>query len=127
MNDRFVLAIDTSFGPVSAALVNSSGEIVAHFEADNAPGTQAETLPPRIAERLTQRSWSGLKHLGMRSHAGMAGAEHQIARSCIGLRIAQMVLGSIERVVAAVDPQERDIEVVTRKLEIIGVSTKERN
>ena len=53
MNDRFVLAIDTSFGPVSAALANSTGEIVAHFEADNAPGTQAETLPPRIAEMFS--------------------------------------------------------------------------
>ena len=53
MNDRFVLAIDTSFGPVSAALANSAGEIVAHFEADNVPGTQAETLPPRIAEMFS--------------------------------------------------------------------------
>ena len=53
MNDRFVLAIDTSFGPVSAALANSTGEIVAHFEADNVPGTQAETLPPRIAEMFS--------------------------------------------------------------------------
>jgi len=53
MNDRFVLAIDTSFGPVSAALANGDGVIVAHFEADNAAGTQAETLPPRIAEMFS--------------------------------------------------------------------------
>jgi len=50
MNDRMVLAIDTSFGPVSAALANAAGDIVASFAADNAPGTQAETLPPRVAE-----------------------------------------------------------------------------
>jgi tRNA threonylcarbamoyladenosine biosynthesis protein TsaB len=50
MNDRLVLAFDTSFGPVSAALVTLKGEHVASFEADNPPGTQAETLPPRVAE-----------------------------------------------------------------------------
>lgn len=50
MNDRLVLAFDTSFGPVSAALVTLKGEAVASFEADNPAGTQAETLPPRVAE-----------------------------------------------------------------------------
>lgn len=50
MNDRLVLALDTSFGPVSAAVADMSGAILASFEADNAPGTQAETLPPRVAE-----------------------------------------------------------------------------
>ena len=50
MNDRMILAIDTSFGPVSAALATSAGQIIAGFEADNPPGTQAETLPPRVAE-----------------------------------------------------------------------------
>lgn len=49
-NDRLVLAIDTSFGPVSAAVADERGVILAHFIADNPPGTQAETLPPRIAE-----------------------------------------------------------------------------
>jgi tRNA threonylcarbamoyladenosine biosynthesis protein TsaB len=48
--DRLVLAIDTSFGPVSGALAALDGAIVASFEADNAAGTQAETLPPRVAE-----------------------------------------------------------------------------
>ena len=54
MNDRVVLAIDTSFGPVAAALASSEGEIIAHFEADNPPGTQAETLPPRVAEMFSR-------------------------------------------------------------------------
>ena len=49
MNDRLVLGVDTSFGPVSAAVATMAGEIVAHFEADNPAGTQAETLPPRVA------------------------------------------------------------------------------
>lgn len=50
MNDRVVLAIDTSFGPVSGALMTLRGDVVASFEADNPAGTQAETLPPRVAE-----------------------------------------------------------------------------
>lgn len=50
MSDRLILAIDTSFGAVSAALVSTAGAVVAHVEADNAPGTQAETLPPLVAE-----------------------------------------------------------------------------
>jgi tRNA threonylcarbamoyladenosine biosynthesis protein TsaB len=50
MNDRLVLAIDTSFGPVSGALTTLGGDVVASFEADNPAGTQAETLPPRVAE-----------------------------------------------------------------------------
>jgi len=50
MNDPLVLAIDTSFGPVSAAVADQRGTILASFVADNPPGTQAETLPPRVAE-----------------------------------------------------------------------------
>jgi len=53
MNDRVVLAIDTSFGPVGAALASADGDVVASFEADNPPGTQAETLPPRIADMFS--------------------------------------------------------------------------
>jgi tRNA threonylcarbamoyladenosine biosynthesis protein TsaB len=49
MNDRLILAVDTSFGPVGAALATFGGEIVASVEADNSAGTQAETLPPLIA------------------------------------------------------------------------------
>jgi tRNA threonylcarbamoyladenosine biosynthesis protein TsaB len=50
MNDRLILAIDTSFGPVGAALATLDGAIVASAEADNPPGRQAETLPPLVAE-----------------------------------------------------------------------------
>lgn len=50
MNDRLILAIDTSFGPVGGALLTLTGDVVASFEADNPAGTQAETLPPRVAE-----------------------------------------------------------------------------
>jgi tRNA threonylcarbamoyladenosine biosynthesis protein TsaB len=50
MNDRLILAIDTSFGPVSGALLTLAGHVVAGFEADNPAGTQAETLPPLVAE-----------------------------------------------------------------------------
>lgn len=54
MTDRVVLAIDTSFGPVSAALASQDGTFIAGFEADNLAGTQAETLPPRVAELFLQ-------------------------------------------------------------------------
>lgn len=50
MNDRLILAIDTSFGPVGAALATADGRIVACSEADNPPGRQAETLPPLLAD-----------------------------------------------------------------------------
>ncbi len=50
MNDRLILAIDTSFGPVGGALLTLAGDVVASFEADNLAGTQAETLPPLVAE-----------------------------------------------------------------------------
>ncbi len=50
MNDRLVLAIDTSFGPVGAALATRDGDVIASAEADNPPGTQAETLPPLVAD-----------------------------------------------------------------------------
>jgi tRNA threonylcarbamoyladenosine biosynthesis protein TsaB len=53
MNDRLVLAIDTSFGPVSGALTTLRGDVVASFEADNPAGTQAETLPPRVAQMFS--------------------------------------------------------------------------
>jgi tRNA threonylcarbamoyladenosine biosynthesis protein TsaB len=50
MNDRLILAIDTSFGPVSGALATLRGRTIAQFAAHNPPGTQAETLPPLVAE-----------------------------------------------------------------------------
>jgi tRNA threonylcarbamoyladenosine biosynthesis protein TsaB len=50
MTERLILGLDTSFGPVSAALATLEGEHVASFAADNPPGTQAETLPPLVAQ-----------------------------------------------------------------------------
>ncbi|MCE9521038.1 MAG: tRNA (adenosine(37)-N6)-threonylcarbamoyltransferase complex dimerization subunit type 1 TsaB [Alphaproteobacteria bacterium] len=54
MKGRVVLAIDTSFGVVSAALATANGDAIAAFEADNPPGTQAETLPPAVAEMFSK-------------------------------------------------------------------------
>lgn len=54
MTDRLILAIDTSFGAVSAALATMAGATLAHVEADNPPGTQAETLPPLVAEMFAK-------------------------------------------------------------------------
>lgn len=53
MTDRLILAIDTSFGPVGVALAGLDGCIVAERQADNPPGTQAETLPPLVAEMFS--------------------------------------------------------------------------
>jgi tRNA threonylcarbamoyladenosine biosynthesis protein TsaB len=50
MSVRVILAIDTSFGPVGGALMTLAGDAIASFEADNPAGTQAETLPPLVAE-----------------------------------------------------------------------------
>lgn len=50
MSERLVLAIDTSFGPVAASLVTTGLRTVGRIEADNAAGTQAETLPPLVAK-----------------------------------------------------------------------------
>jgi tRNA threonylcarbamoyladenosine biosynthesis protein TsaB len=50
MNDRLVLAYDTSFGPVSAAIATLEGRVIAGAALDNPAGTQAETLPPLVAQ-----------------------------------------------------------------------------
>lgn len=52
MSDRLVLAFDTSFGPVSAALATYQGQVIASDCADNVVGKQAETLPPLVARLL---------------------------------------------------------------------------
>jgi tRNA threonylcarbamoyladenosine biosynthesis protein TsaB len=54
MSAGLVLAIDTSFGPVSAALAGLDGRAIAAVEADNPPGSQAETLPPLVADLFAQ-------------------------------------------------------------------------
>jgi len=49
MTRRLVLALDTSFGPVSAALLSTDGDVLAHDCVQNAAGQQAEILPPLVA------------------------------------------------------------------------------
>lgn len=50
MTERLVLAFDTSFGPVSAALATLDGKFLAGAAAENPAGKQAETLPPLVAK-----------------------------------------------------------------------------
>lgn len=50
MTERLVLAFDTSFGPVSAALATLDGKLLAGAAAENPAGKQAETLPPLVAK-----------------------------------------------------------------------------
>lgn len=49
MTRRLVLALDTSFGPVSTALLSTTGEVLGHETIQNAAGQQAELLPPLVA------------------------------------------------------------------------------
>jgi len=50
MSGRLLLAIDTSFGPVSAALLAGDGGELAVLRVADAAGQQAEVLPPLVAE-----------------------------------------------------------------------------
>lgn len=50
MTGRLVLAIDTSFGPVSAALLDANGQVLGTRRIQDAAGQQAEVLPPMVAE-----------------------------------------------------------------------------
>jgi tRNA threonylcarbamoyl adenosine modification protein YeaZ len=50
MSRGLVLAIDTSLGPVSAALLAADGRVMEHRRVGNAAGQQAEVLPPLIGE-----------------------------------------------------------------------------
>lgn len=54
MSRPLVLALDTCFGPVSAAIADRSGALVSHLMADNVAGKQAETLPPLIEQLFRQ-------------------------------------------------------------------------
>lgn len=58
MMRRLLLALDTSFGPVSAALLTADGEVIGHHSADNAAGQQAEMLPPLVASLFREYSAS---------------------------------------------------------------------
>ena len=50
MSERFVLALDTCFGPVGAALATAKGELVGVRGTANQAGRQAETLPGVVDE-----------------------------------------------------------------------------
>lgn len=50
MSRRLVLALDTSFGPVSAALLTTGGEVLGRDSVQDAVGQQAEILPPLVAK-----------------------------------------------------------------------------
>lgn len=50
MIGRLLLAIDTSFGPVSAALLAGDGRVLGVRRIADAAGQQAEVLPPLVAE-----------------------------------------------------------------------------
>ncbi|MBU6157107.1 MAG: tRNA (adenosine(37)-N6)-threonylcarbamoyltransferase complex dimerization subunit type 1 TsaB [Alphaproteobacteria bacterium] len=50
MSRGLVLAIDTSFGPVSAALLAPDGRVMGHRRVGDAAGQQAEVLPPLVGE-----------------------------------------------------------------------------
>ena len=53
-----ILAIDTAFGPIGAALVSDGGAVVAHLVVPDAIGAQAEKLPPLVARMFAE---AGLK------------------------------------------------------------------
>ncbi|MFN8948761.1 MAG: tRNA (adenosine(37)-N6)-threonylcarbamoyltransferase complex dimerization subunit type 1 TsaB [Alphaproteobacteria bacterium] len=50
MSRGLVLAIDTSLGPVSAALLAADGRVMGHRRVGDAAGQQAEVLPPLVDE-----------------------------------------------------------------------------
>lgn len=50
MSAGLTLAIDTSFGPVSAALLAADGRLLGHRRVAGAAGQQAEVLPPLVGE-----------------------------------------------------------------------------
>lgn len=70
MSEKLALAIDTSFGPVSAALATFDGRIVAHLAADNPAGTQAETLPPLVQQLFQGRSFENLTRVAVTAGPG---------------------------------------------------------
>lgn len=53
MTRRLLLALDTSFGPVSAALTTMDGELLGRASARDAAGQQAEVLPPLVSSLFT--------------------------------------------------------------------------
>jgi tRNA threonylcarbamoyladenosine biosynthesis protein TsaB len=65
MSERLILAIDTSFGPVSATLATMDGRIVGRIDADNPAGMQAETLPPLVAKLFAGQDFKQLARVAV--------------------------------------------------------------
>ncbi len=63
MTRRLLLALDTSFGPVSAALMTMDGELLGKASASDAAGQQAEVLPPLVSS-LFSSSGASFAELG---------------------------------------------------------------
>ncbi len=53
MSAGLILALDTSRGPVSAALMTAEGRLLGHRSVAGAAGQQAEVLPPLVAEMFS--------------------------------------------------------------------------
>lgn len=58
MTRRLLLALDTSFGPVSAALMTMDGELLGRASARDAAGQQAEILPPLVSSLFSSSAAS---------------------------------------------------------------------
>ena len=54
MSAGVILAIDTAFGPIDAALVSADGATIGHETIADALGSQAEKLPPLIQRMLAE-------------------------------------------------------------------------
>jgi|CXWL01.1.fsa_nt_gi tRNA threonylcarbamoyladenosine biosynthesis protein TsaB len=65
MSERLILAIDTSFGPVSVTLATMDGRIVGRIDADNPAGKQAETLPPLVATLFEGQDFKQLARIAV--------------------------------------------------------------
>lgn len=65
MSARLILAIDTSFGPVSATLATMDLRTIGRVEADNPAGTQAETLPPIVAKLFEGQDFKALARVAV--------------------------------------------------------------
>lgn len=62
MTRGVVLALDTSFGPVSAAVLAADGRVLGQAHVAEAAGQQAEILPPLVA-RLLETAGVGMAAL----------------------------------------------------------------
>lgn len=65
MSDRLILALDTSFGPVSATLATMDLRTIGRIEANNQAGAQAETLPPIVAKLFEGQDFKSLARVAV--------------------------------------------------------------